>query len=69
MAEIRHKKVLVVRPTGMYHSYLANDLVCLTAPLIETRFRQSQDNLANGPMERANAHTGPDHTMIGASNG
>lgn len=47
MAENRHKKVLVVRPTGVHHSPTVNDLVCLTAPISTTQFSQSQHSLAN----------------------
>lgn len=69
MAENRHKKVLVVRPTGVYQSIQVNDLDCLTATFLATRFRQSQDNLANGPMWDCRPNIDPHHKRIGVRYG
>jgi hypothetical protein len=69
MAENGAKKVLVVRPTGVYYPRRVKSLVCLTAPFMVTRLRQSQGNLANGPMGDWRLRTGPDHKRIGVRHG
>jgi hypothetical protein len=65
---MRHKIKLVVRPTGVYQSFPVKGFDWLTAPFIATRFRQSRPDLANGPMERWSAHTGPEQLSVGAPN-
>lgn len=69
MAENCDKIKLVVRPTGVYYPFPANGLVCLTAPFSATRFRQSQDNLANGPTRDCRPNIGPNHKRKGVRHG
>lgn len=56
--------MLVARPAGVYHGHLIKGMVWLTSPKPATHFRQSRDNLANGPMGSWRFRTGPDHERM-----